>query len=75
MEFTDALILGHILLICRAVNLNLLLMHPFGESFALCNLTNNYSFIHIDYVQEKCIYGINNNEYFIALVHDEEDHD
>ena len=50
-------------------------MHPFGESFALCNLTNNHSFIHIDYVQEKCIYEINNNEYFIALVHDEEDHD
>ena len=30
---------------------------------------------YIDYVKEKCIYGMNNNEYFIALVHDEEDHD
>ena len=59
----------------RNFSSNLIIEEKLSEFFALCNLTNHYSFIHIDYVKEKCIYGMNNNEYFIALVHDEEDHD
>jgi hypothetical protein len=46
-----------------------------NEFFSISILTHNYAIISIENIQEKCIYLKNNNEYFISLIHDEEEHD
>jgi hypothetical protein len=45
------------------------------EFYSHCYLSKNFALINIESIKEKCIYIENNNEFFVALVHDEEDHD
>jgi hypothetical protein len=46
-----------------------------NEFFEISTLTNKFSLIKVDEIVKKCIFLKNNNEYFISVCHDEEDHD
>ena len=45
-----------------------------NEFFIISTLSQNYSLINIQNVHEKCIYLNNKNEYFISIIHCENDH-
>ena len=46
-----------------------------NEFYLICSLSNIYSLVGITDIEEKCVFLNNNSEYFISLLHDEEDHD
>ncbi len=46
-----------------------------NEFFEISTLTNKFSLIKVEEIVKKCIFLKNNNEYFISVCHDEEDHD